>query len=118
MMQDHQSVPVIRILAAAILTLAFAGSALAQPSPFGKPLTGPGGGGAEKLKVVEASGKILPPQGNEPAQLQVTATIAPDWHIYSITQPPGGPIRTRIKVAPSPDYQVGEFHAISRPTQH
>lgn len=34
----------------------------------------------------------------ESANVTVSATIAPGWHIYSVTQPPGGPIATRITI--------------------
>jgi thiol:disulfide interchange protein len=33
---------------------------------------------------------------DQPAYLVITAEIAPDWHIYSITQESGGPLATKI----------------------
>ncbi|MCZ6669786.1 MAG: protein-disulfide reductase DsbD family protein, partial [Acidobacteria bacterium] len=42
--------------------------------------------------------------------LEVTATMNESWHVYSITQPPGGPMKTTIKLAPSEDYRLlGSF---------
>ena len=42
--------------------------------------------------------------------LEVTATMHESWHVYSITQPPGGPMKTTIKLAPSKDYRLlGSF---------
>jgi suppressor for copper-sensitivity B len=57
------------------------------------------GGGApasgEKLKVTAS---IAPATDTLPALLAVTAEVQPGWHIYSITQPKGGPLRTQIAV--------------------
>ncbi len=52
----------------------------------------PGG----KQSVVSVQGAFTAPTDGEPGELFVTAEIEPGWHIYSITQPPGGPIATRI----------------------
>ncbi|MCA9166148.1 MAG: thioredoxin family protein [Planctomycetales bacterium] len=42
--------------------------------------------------------------------LSVTAKLGGDWHIYSVTQPDGGPIRTKIKLEPSDQFELaGEF---------
>ena len=42
--------------------------------------------------------------------LEVTATMNESWHVYSITQPPGGPMKTTIKLAPSEDFRLlGSF---------
>jgi thiol-disulfide isomerase/thioredoxin len=35
------------------------------------------------------------------AEIAVTATLEPDWHIYSLTQPVGGPIPTTVTLDPS-----------------
>jgi thiol:disulfide interchange protein len=44
--------------------------------------------------------------------LTVNAQIDPNWHIYSLTQPPGGPMKTQIRVAKSGDFVVlGGFQA-------
>jgi thiol:disulfide interchange protein DsbD len=39
------------------------------------------------------------------ANLRVSLLIQPGWHIYSVTQPPGGPIATRIAIAPEQPFQ-------------
>jgi thiol:disulfide interchange protein len=44
------------------------------------------------------SATIAPATDSLPALLAVTAEIQPGWHIYSITQPKGGPLRTQITV--------------------
>jgi thiol:disulfide interchange protein DsbD len=43
----------------------------------------------------------------EGAQVVLTAHIAAGWHLYSLTQPPGGPLATTITVEPGPLTQVG-----------
>jgi thiol:disulfide interchange protein len=43
---------------------------------------------------------------DRPAMLSVTALVAAGKHIYSITQPPGGPQPTRIELAPSREYRL------------
>src|SRR4051794_13801878 len=44
--------------------------------------------------------------------LTVTAKIERDWHIYSLTQPAGGPGKSELKVTKSPDFSLlGVFQA-------
>jgi len=44
--------------------------------------------------------------------LTVTAKIEPNWHVYSLTQPAGGPMKTEITVAKSDNFIVlGGFQA-------
>jgi len=77
--------------------------------PFGR--TPPG-----QEKVLTVEGQFTVPTDEEPARLFITAKMSPDWHIYSITQAPGGPKRTKIKLAPSKAYELlGEFRPISPP---
>jgi thiol:disulfide interchange protein len=68
---------------AIILLLLLGSSALAQtPNP------------------VSLSGKLEPPQvkQGQRAKVLITAKIDPGWHLYSLTQPPGGPIATKITI--------------------
>lgn len=54
-----------------------------------------------------------------PAVLMITARIADGWHIYSLTQPPGGPKKTQIELAPTPQYRlIGSFAAFPKPKSH
>ena len=49
-------------------------------------------------------------------QLSITATTEATWHIYSITQPPGGPLPTEIKLRPSEGFRLlGDFRASPPP---
>jgi len=53
---------------------------------------------AQGLNPVTLSGRMEPAQvrpGGK-ARILITAKIEPTWHLYSMTQPPGGPRATRI----------------------
>ena len=75
-----------------------------------------GGFGPAGEPVVSVECHFTAPTADEPARLFVTATIKPGWHIYSITQPPGGPIATTIQLPPSEAYRLmGNFQPASLP---
>jgi suppressor for copper-sensitivity B len=68
---------------------------------------------------VTVRASILPGESSQSAKLAVTAQIAPDWHIYSITQAPDGPVKTKIKLNPSKQYRLtGGFTANPAPEPH
>ena len=104
---------------ATVTALAVCVPALSQvpdlPEPTGG-LFGPAAempGGVSNTVEVKA---VVHPAGGNLAQLAVAATIKPGYHIYSITQPPGGPVRTKIKLDPSDKFRlVGEFQADQPP---
>jgi len=74
------------------------------------------GRGPGQEKVVTVEGQFAAATGGSPAGLFVTAKMAPGWHIYSITQAPGGPIPSKIKLDTSIAYRVlGPFRALSPP---
>ena len=51
--------------------------------------------------------------------LEVTATMDPSWHVYSLTQPSGGPLKTHIKLEPSDQYRLlGSFAPDHPPKLH
>jgi thiol:disulfide interchange protein len=55
--------------------------------------------------------------GNREGRLSVIAKIGFGWHLYSVTQKPGGPMRSVIKIAPSNDFEVvGDFRPNRAPT--
>ncbi|MCE9548573.1 MAG: hypothetical protein K8T25_24115 [Planctomycetia bacterium] len=55
------------------------------------------GGGRAKTPKLEATAQILPAAAGQPLRLSITVDIPATWHIYSVTQQPGGPLRTQIK---------------------
>ncbi len=64
--------------------------------------------------VVAAQFSVATPE--KPARLFVAATMKPTWHVYSITQPPGGPVATKITLAESAQYRLtGDFEASPPP---
>lgn len=65
---------------------------------------------------IEVEAQFTLPKGDVPARLYITAKIASPWYTYSITQKKGGPLPTKIKLAPSDAYVVnGEFRASPPP---
>ena len=76
----------------------------------------PGGAALEQETAVTVEGQFTVPTKEVPARLFITAQMAPDWHVYSITQAPGGPKRTKIKLDPSKSYELlGDFEPYPRP---
>lgn len=68
---------------------------------------------------VEVSAQIVASNGGQQAELQITARVQPGWHIYSITQNPGGPKPTRINLVASDRYRLlGKFVAVPPATVH
>src|SRR5215510_4015157 len=57
-------------------------------------------GFAQQLNPVTFSGKLEPGdvQPGQNAKVLITARIDPGWHLYSLTQPSGGPVPTRITI--------------------
>ena len=51
-------------------------------------------------------------------RVEVKAALAPTWHIYSTTQKPGGPTRTKISItAPSSVKTIGDFTPDQQPSK-
>jgi thiol:disulfide interchange protein/DsbC/DsbD-like thiol-disulfide interchange protein len=100
------------------LALAASGPTLAQIR-LGDQLGGPSRspragleGDSQFNDPVTLTAQFTAATADRPAVLMVTADIAPGWHVYSLTQPPGGPTKTKIELTPSPEYQLaGEFRA-------
>ncbi len=77
------------------------------------------GGGNESAGDLKVHASILPAAENRPARLSVAVDIPESWHIYSITQPAGGPYRTKIKLDQSDEYRLdGDFSADPSPHVH
>ena len=111
-----------RFLGSAVVlagVLIFAAPVWAQSADesFGGRFSGFGGRfGASAEPVVSVASQFSAPTADQPARLFVTATIKPGWHIYSITQPPGGPLATKIRLTPSQEYRIaGYFQAVPPP---
>ena len=61
--------------------------------------------------LVSVTAEFTASTARRAGQLSITARIKPRWHIYSITQPPGGPLPTEIKLRRSEAFRLlGNFH--------
>lgn len=87
--------------------------AIAQRNSFGL-----GGFDTADGAPITAEAVIVAAEGDQPTILVVTAIINDDYKTYSITQPPGGPVQTKIKHDASDQYAIGEFRAIEEPKIH
>ena len=103
-----------------MLLTVFAASWLAAFSSARAQLNSFGGGGFDvgTGAPISAEAVIVAPEGDQPAILVVTAKIEDGYKTYSITQPPGGPVQTKIKVTLSDKFQIGEFKAVDDPKIH
>lgn len=82
------------------------------PAAFGQALPPAGGSGRQ----VHAAARLVVPDGVSQGQVQVSVQIAPGWHIYGLSQPPGGPLRTTIALESSPQFQLaGDWSAVPAP---
>ena len=65
---------------------------------------------------VSLSAQFTAATADRPAVLMITADVAPGWHVYSLTQPPGGPTKTKIELTESPQYHLaGQFRSQPEP---
>jgi thiol:disulfide interchange protein DsbD len=111
--------PAICFLAAALL-LAVARTAPAQyPGAPGQGGFGLGGnqsvlGEGDRVPKMEAG--FTKPAADGTAQLFIVATMPEGAHTYSITQPDGGPIRTKIKLDTTTEVpSIGKFLTATKP---
>jgi suppressor for copper-sensitivity B len=83
---------------------------LDQLNPLGAPSIG---GGEGDLVLV---GRYRLAEGSGEGELTIEAGVAPGWHVYSITQLPGGPQKSKLTVAPSEQFRLlGPFVAEQPP---
>ncbi len=103
------------------------GTVSAQPPDPAPPSVGGAGGTAansgasqgvlgEGDRAPKFEAGFTTPGSDGSAQLFIVATLPPGAHTYSITQLPGGPLRTKIKVKPSTEVPtIGTFQAVDAP---
>jgi thiol:disulfide interchange protein len=101
----------------AFLTVATsAGMAQGPPEPPKASAGSLFGAAANAKSVVTLQAQFTAPAAGQSGRLWIKATIAPGWHIYSITQPPGGPLATKIEVSPPPGVRLaGQFQSLAAP---
>ncbi len=65
---------------------------------------------------VSVSANFTVEEGSRRGKLHVTAVVIPGWHIYSVTQKPGGPLPTTIKLGDGAAAKiVGKFQPSEAP---
>lgn len=70
----------------------------------------PGLGGSSSGEKATFTAEYRVAEGTRDGQISLTATTEPDWHLYSVTQLPGGPQTSVIKLASSEQAAItGEF---------
>jgi thiol:disulfide interchange protein len=112
------------LLAALVLWPTGIARAQNQADPFAPPpefggIVGQFDGSARFGEPVSVDAQVLLAQGDRPAVLVIIAKVAPGKHIYSLTQPPGGPNPTRIVLTPSTEYRLlGPFKPQPAPKSH
>lgn len=75
-----------------------------------------GGGFGDQDQQVTLSAYFKVKPGTRLGKIYVKAEILPDWHLYSTTQKKGGPKRSVIKVATTPEYElVGNWEPDKEP---
>lgn len=90
------------------------------PSPGGENAGFPFGGSEGVLGEGDRAAKFeagfTTPGPDRAAQLFIIATLPPGAHTYSITQPHGGPLATKIKVSPPQGVlTIGAFQSVKPP---
>ncbi len=84
---------------------------------FGGGMPGDAFGGGDKRVTLDA--KFQVEKGTTRGELSVHAAIQPGWHIYSTTQPAGGPIRSTLKIIKPPTVKLtGPFEPDHDPMVH
>lgn len=77
---------------------------------------GPGSTASKLSDVVTITARFTVTEGSRSGRLYITAEIEPGWHVYSLTQPAGGPIATKIEPEPSDEYRLtAEFRSRTAP---
>jgi thiol:disulfide interchange protein len=87
---------------------------LTESPPPGTPLPrlnlfpelGLGGAGAGDGKQLQLTAWFTIEQGSRRGSLHVKAAMAPGWHVYSLTQPPGGTQPSSIKVREEASFRL------------
>lgn len=89
-----------------------------QNGPLGG-LSLPGAPGEDNKPVVASSAEASIDPATGAGYLTVRARIKSGWHIYSVTQKPGGPLKTKIKLDPKAEAELtGEPKAVTKPAVH
>lgn len=79
----------------------------------------PGSEEPDAADLVRFTARLAPAGDGAPAMIEVTATIAEGYHIYSLTQPEGGPQRTVLRLDDASGVRLaGDWVADPAPKTH
>jgi thiol:disulfide interchange protein len=113
---SHFSIAIVLLAALSALAQAPPGLDSTTEPPkldlFSKITGGAPGGDRQQVRL---SGSFTVNKATSRGTLSVTATIEPSWHIYSLTQPAGGPQKSELKVTKSPDFSLLGIFQADRP---
>ncbi len=103
--------PLAILLVLCGMTAAARGQDEVQPFNIGSQFNIPGLDGLDGENVT-LTGDFTIEEGSTAGRLSIHAKIAPNWHIYSITQEPGGPQASILEFVASDQVQLtGKFEA-------
>ena len=106
---------VLWVIPALLVAVPAFGQGQLDLSQLGDNLKGP----ADNGPLVTVSAAFSVDKNGRTGQLAVIARIADGWHIYSITQPAGGPVKSKIKLDKNPALKVsGDFTPSPAPESH
>ncbi|QDS98912.1 protein-disulfide reductase DsbD family protein [Adhaeretor mobilis] len=109
------------VLCSTIAPLAFAQPAAPDFGSFGSDDLGFSdfGSAPEPANPVTFEATFSQATADQPAMLQIIATINPDYHIYAIDQTDGGPNRTKIEIDSSNAFRLTQpMQALTPPKVH
>ncbi len=73
----------------------------------------------EETEVIFVKASIIPSEKADTAKLAIDVDLKDGWHTYSITQKPGGPYKTSIKLDENTQFKLtGEFQPDPAPEKH
>jgi len=74
--------------------------------------------GTDEEAVTVSASFTIDPDGQN-GKLSITAEMGTGYHVYSITQPEGGPIRTKIKLEANNGFDlIDDFKPVEPPAEH
>ena len=100
------------ILFSLAIAVLFGSTTTIAKAQFETPAFGGKKAGADPFKL---TAKFESYKGSNKGLITVTATVAAPWHVYSLTQPEGGPTRSEIIIEDSDQFKIGEFEPDTDP---
>jgi thiol:disulfide interchange protein len=100
------SLACLALLALFVTSIAAQDSELKPKKPFSFDFSAPPGLAPAPDGDLQIEAKFHLQEGSVKGRLVVEATISPEWHTFSLTQPPGGSQPSKLTVKDAVDYRV------------